>query len=54
MKIVARLTDVNGDKGTKVENLRWFLNLVSSYLKGGSTITLIVPGGSKIEVSKRT
>lgn len=53
MKVVARFTDVDGRIGTRIDNLRWLLNLVSAYIKGGTRITIESPGG-KIEVERQT
>ena len=52
MKVIATLTDANGDKGTRIENLRWFLNLISAYIKGGAEITVLAAGG-QITVRRR-
>ena len=55
MKIVAVLTDANGKTSHRVENLRWFLSLISEYIKRGKCIIITLPeAGGTIEVDKQT
>lgn len=53
MKVKATLVDFNGKTGSRVENLRWFLTLVSGFIKSGTKVTLET-GGGKITVQKIT
>jgi hypothetical protein len=54
MKVIARFTDADGKIGGRIDNLRWFLNLVSGFLKRGQRLTITFESGCKIEVEKQT